>query len=81
MITTGKIGQVLDGILGQLKPESAYFYSRNGSRGFSLVVDIADPSDIPSVVEPFWLEFNARVETFPCMNTEDLKSGLGRLAG
>ncbi|MDQ1367697.1 MAG: hypothetical protein QOF20_50 [Acidimicrobiaceae bacterium] len=80
-ITSGKIGQILERVLGELKPESAYFYSRGGNRAFSLVVDIPDPSYIPSVVEPFWLEFNARVDAFPCMNVDELKTGLGRLAG
>ncbi len=78
-IRDGSIDSVLGRLLGEMKPEAAYFYSRGGNRAFTLVVDIPDPSFIPVFVEPFWLEMNAHVDMFPCMNVDELRTGLGRL--
>jgi hypothetical protein len=79
IIEEHKMDQVMGGILGQLKPEAAYFYSRNGRRAFTLVVDMPDSSHLPSFAEPFWLQLNAHVEAFPCMNLDELQLGLSRL--
>jgi hypothetical protein len=37
-------------------------------------VDLADPSRIPSLAEPWFLLFNASVELKPVMLPEDLKA-------
>lgn len=79
MIKDGRIQEVLNGIVSQMKPEAAYFYARGGRRAFTLVVDAPDAASIPSFAEPFWLEANASVETIPCMNAEELQEGLSRL--
>jgi len=74
-----RMEKVMEEVLGQLRPEAAYFYPRGGKRALTLVVDAADDASIPSLVEPFWLHLNANVEVIPCMNAEDLRTGLGRL--
>jgi hypothetical protein len=79
LLEEGRMGEVLEGILGNLKPEAAYFYARGGRRAFTLVVDAPDSSFLPSLAEPFWLKFGAHVEAFPCMNTDELRAGIGRL--
>lgn len=79
-IRDGTISSLLGRVLGELKPEAAYFYTRGGNRAFTLVVDIPDPTYIPTFIEPFWLEMNAHVEMIPCMNAEELQTGLGRLS-
>ena len=79
-IRSGQMADVLGGVLGQLNPEAAYFYARGGRRGFTLFVDAPDNASFPSLVEAFWLEMNASVEAIPCMNTDELLEGLGRLA-
>jgi len=71
-ITSGKIGETMGKILGDLKPESTYFGLQEGCRTIFAVVDLADSSKIPSVVEPFFLAFNASVECFPVMIPDDL---------
>lgn len=71
----GIVGRKIGGILEALKPEAAYFTSQNGKRGAILVVELADPTKIPSLAEPFFLTFNADVSFRPFMSPEDLKSG------
>lgn len=79
LIAAGRMGEVMESILGKLKPEASYFYPRNGSRAFTLVVDAADNASIIGLVEPFWLQLGARVEALPCTNADELREGLTRL--
>lgn len=67
-------------ILDAIKPEAAYFSELEGHRGGILVVDLASPSDVPRLAEPWFLTFNAEVEFRIAMTPEDLgKSGLEKL--
>ena len=71
-ITDGSLGDTLGSILGDLKPESTYFGLQEGARTAFVVVDVTDSSELPRLVEPFFLAFNASVECFPVMVTEEL---------
>ena len=64
-----KIGRILEAI----KPEAAYFTEQDGQRGAVLVVDLPDPTKIPSLAEPWFLTFNADVKFRVAMTVEDLK--------
>lgn len=66
------ISATLDSILSDLKPEAAYFLPLDGKRAAILFLDLADPSQIPAAVEPFFIAFNADVEITPAMAAEDL---------
>ena len=79
-VREGKAGDIIKKILEELKPESIYFTEQGGSRGAVVVVDINDPSQIPSLSEPFYLNFNADCEFRIAMSPEDLgKAGLDEL--
>lgn len=80
LVKDGTAGQIIQRILGDLKPEAAYFTARDGKRGGTIVLDVADASKLPAVGEPFFLHFNASVSFHPCMTPEDLaKAGLEEL--
>ena len=80
LVKEGTAGQIIQKILGDLKPEAAYFTARDGKRGGTIVLDVADASKLPAVGEPFFLYFNASVSFHPCMTPEDLaKAGLEEL--
>jgi hypothetical protein len=81
LISSGSIQQTMNELMGTLKPEAAYFYSANGRRTMTMVVDLADESSVVTVCEPFWLSLHASVQLYPCMNAEELQAGLGRLPG
>ena len=78
-ITDGTIAKTMEELMGTLKPESAYFYAHNGHRAMTIVADMPDESSVVTMCEPFWLGLNANVEVIPCMNADDLRTGLGRL--
>jgi hypothetical protein len=69
----GTLGSTIEQILGDLKPEAAYFLADdNGNRSGSIVFDMKDTSEIPAVAEPWFLAFNAKVSFRPVMNPQDL---------
>jgi hypothetical protein len=77
-VRDGSVGEKLERILKETGPEAVYFTERNGHRGAILIFDLADPSKIPAVSEPWFLAFNANVEFRIVMTPEDLKkAGLG----
>jgi len=61
-VRDGSVGEKLDRILKETKPEAVYFTERDGHRGAILIFDLADPSKIPAIAEPWFLAFNADVE-------------------
>ncbi|MBI4888961.1 MAG: hypothetical protein HY824_17815 [Acidobacteria bacterium] len=77
-IADGTLPKIMGNALDRLKPEAAYFFADRGLRTGLLVVDMKDVSDIPSIVEPFFMGLNAAIELIPVMNAEDLKKGLAK---
>jgi hypothetical protein len=71
-VRDGSVGQKIQRILSESKPEAVYFTEQKGKRGVILVVDMADPSKIPSLAEPWFLVFRAEVEFRVVMSPEEL---------
>ena len=69
----GTMGQVVQSILEELKPEAAYFADMEGARGGYIVVNMDDASQIPAIAEPFFIGLDATVQIHPVMTPEDLE--------
>ena len=79
-VKDGTAGAKLQRIMAAIKPEAIYFTEQNGGRGAVVIVDMADPSKIPALAEPWFLTFNAEVEFRVVMTPDDLgKAGLDKL--
>ena len=70
--------QKLEEYVKMIKPEAAYFYERNGERTFFFALDLASVDMIPSIAEPLFQAFNARIEFHPAMTLDDVKKGVQR---
>ncbi len=68
----GKLGETIQSILAELKPEAAYFTDDHGQRTAFIILDMQDASQIPAIAEPWFLAFNASVEIHAVMKPEDL---------
>ena len=69
----GTLGTTVERILGDLKPEAAYFFADDaGQRSGSIVFEMKDTSQIPAIAEPWFLAFNAKISMRPIMNPQDL---------
>ena len=80
LIKAGTAGQLIERILASIKPEAAYFTEQDGMRGGIFLVDVNEPSDIPALAEPFFLNFNASCKFRIMLSPQDLqKADLGRL--
>jgi hypothetical protein len=79
-LRNGSLTKTVEQMMNQLKPEAAYFAASEGQRSCFLVFDMADPSQIPAIVEPLYAGAKATVTLSPCMNLEDLQKGLSQLS-
>jgi hypothetical protein len=75
-IKQGKLLELMESALEELKPEAAYFTVDNGCRTAFFFFDLADPSQMPKISEPFFMEIGAKIHYSPVMNPEDLRKGL-----
>jgi hypothetical protein len=75
-IQSGNLPKLLERAMQEIKPEAAYFFPENGKRTCLMVFDMKDASQIPIIVEQFFVELNAEVTLTPVMNADDLKKGL-----
>ena len=81
MVRRGTVGEVIGRIVDDIKPESIYFTELDGNRGAVMVVDVPDASAVPSIAEPWFLNFEANCEFRIAMSPDDLmKADLGKLA-
>jgi hypothetical protein len=79
LISSGRIGPLLQEVLAGIKPEAAYFLPLQGRRAILLIADIAEGSDIVTKLEPLWLAAGAEVDITPVMVGEDLERGIQAL--
>ena len=78
VMQSGKLPGYIKSILGEMKPEAAYFVALNGKRCALIFFDLKDPSHLPAVAEPWFMLFNAAITVCPAMTPEDLaKAGPG----
>jgi hypothetical protein len=69
----GTVGETIGRILAETKPEAVYFTDHEGHRGATLVVHVADASQIPALAEPWYLNFNADCRFRIAMTPDDLQ--------
>jgi hypothetical protein len=74
LVRNGEAGGILKNIMDDLKPEAVYFTEEDGLRSALMIVDIASPSDVPKVAEPFFLKFAAECRIKIVMSPADLKN-------
>ena len=61
-VRDGTLGRKIQRILEVTKPDSVYFTEQDGKRGATMVVEVKDPSEIPTLAEPWFLTFNAATQ-------------------
>jgi hypothetical protein len=72
--------KTIESILGQQKPEAAYFAAENGKRTGILIINMQDASEIPAIAEPWFLALNAAIEVTPVMVPADLQKAAPAIA-
>jgi hypothetical protein len=72
-VREGEAARMIDRILEAANPEAVYFTELDGQRAAMMIVNVDDPSQLPSYAEPWYLEFDAEVEFKIAMTPDDLK--------
>ena len=54
-VKDGSSGNKLKKIMEDLRPEAVYFTEMDGKRTMVMIIEMKDPSQIPSIAEPFFL--------------------------
>lgn len=78
-IQSGGMAKTIETAIELLHPEATYFAPIDGRRTMFIVFDMEDPSQIPAISEPMF-QMGASVKIVPCMNLEDLHTGLAKLS-
>ncbi|MFD7238936.1 hypothetical protein ACFWAT_26990 [Streptomyces syringium] len=78
-IKNGKLPKVLQEVMEKIHPEAAYFAPMDGGRSCLMVFDMEDSSQMPPILENFFMELEAEVHIQPVMNYEDLQKGLSAI--
>ncbi|WP_373412857.1 hypothetical protein [Streptomyces sp. NRRL B-24572] len=78
-IKQGKLLKLMEGAVEELDAEAAYFTVENGCRTGYIFFDLADPSQMPKISEPFFMEVGAKIHYSPVMNAEDLHKGISAI--
>jgi hypothetical protein len=80
-VLDGSVGAKMEKIMAEIKPEAAYFCAKDGQRGGFFIVNMEKTSEMPKLAEPWFLNFDAKVEFLPTMTPQDLQSaGLDNIA-
>jgi hypothetical protein len=77
-IRDGVLPKTVMSFIETAKPEGAYFTTHEGERTAYFFFDMKDNASVPMLAEPFFMNMNAKVDFLPCMNVEDLKTGIER---
>ena len=76
IVTNPKFIQNLEDYIKKVNAEASYFFESGGDRTFAFILNLESADMIPSVAEPLFQEFGAKVEFHPVMVFEDLKKAL-----
>jgi hypothetical protein len=68
----------LEDYLNHVKAEVSYFFVSNGERNAIFIVNIDSVDMLPSLAEPLFQKFHAKVDIYPVMNLDELKKGYSK---
>ncbi|WP_432141163.1 hypothetical protein [Streptomyces sp. bgisy084] len=79
VIQNGSLPKIMETAIAALQPEAAYFTLDGGERTAYFYFDMKESSQMPTLLESFFMDLHAKVSLQPVMNTAELRTGLGHL--
>ena len=79
IVKNPKFIQSLEDYIKKVNAEASYFFEAGGDRTFVFIVNLDSADMIPSLAEPLFQDFGAKVEFHPVMVFQDLKKALEHL--
>lgn len=78
-VRSPNMAAVVDKVMGDLRPEAAYFAVEMGQRTIYFIVSVEKTSEITRICEPLWLALSADVELIPAMSQEDFGEAMASI--
>lgn len=75
-IKEGIFPKTVMAFVDKMKPETCFFTAEAGKRTAFFVFDLSDPTIIPSIAEPFFMNLDASIDLSPVMNLAEMKAGV-----
>jgi hypothetical protein len=75
-VKEGMLPKTVMSFVDTMKPETAFFTAEGGKRTAFFVFDLSDPTMIPTIAEPFFMNLHASIEFAPVMNLAEMKAGV-----
>ena len=75
-IRSGSLPETIGNLTELIHPECAYFFAEDGKRSALMVFEMTNSEQIPAIVEPLFMGFDASVTLTPVMNGDELTAGL-----
>ena len=72
MVRNGTAGETMVRIIESTRPETIYFTEFDGNRSVVMIVEVASASAVPTIAEPWYLNFEAECEFKIAMSPDDL---------
>ncbi len=69
-------GKRIQALMGEIKPEAAYFALESGQRTVYMVVTMADAHQLPAIAEPLWLNLSADVDFIPVLDQSEMNRAM-----
>ncbi|MFE0380282.1 hypothetical protein ACFW1M_33020 [Streptomyces inhibens] len=79
VIKDGTLSKIMETAIAALQPEAAYFTLEGGDRTAFFYFDMQQSSQMPGLLESFFMDLNAKVSLQPVMNVQDLRTGLAEM--
>jgi len=75
-VKDGSLPRTVMAFVERMKPESCYFSAEQGMRTAYFVFELEDPTQIPVIAEPFFMNLQASIALAPAMNLEEMRRGV-----
>ncbi|MER0483791.1 hypothetical protein ABR737_36595 [Streptomyces sp. Edi2] len=79
LIQSGELSKIMESAFAALRPEAAYFTLDDGERTAFFYFDMRESSQMPTLLESFFMDLNAKVSLRPVMNADEWRTGLSEL--
>ncbi|WP_328383126.1 hypothetical protein OHS81_05980 [Streptomyces sp. NBC_00400] len=79
LIQNSQLSKIMESAFAALQPEAAYFTLDEGERTAFFYFDMRESSQMPTLLESFFMDLNAKVSLRPVMNAEEWRTGLSEL--
>ena len=73
LVADPEFGSVIEDIVSEQRAEAVYFGPLEGQRAVFYVTDLREGSQIPAILEPWWLRTKAEVTVTPVFNRDEMK--------